>query len=241
MWLRDFLPQKFPTARIFLFGYNSNVAFGTSTAGVNEQANNLLNRLKLKRRVRCAVPTWPLCRLILSTGCSRSAIDFYLPQPRWDCGQASMFSSFWSHIPKAPTIADIAKALVFSKLDDTYQGIRAATYGIAFFGTPHQGGKFAGLGDVAYTSARAILQNPKNSFMEALRKDSLFADSIVQNFRHQLEDYHILSFFETLSFKNLGVVCFSGHPMRCSSQSVRSSIGNQPLLDCQEHERSRLR
>lgn len=52
MWIRDFLPAQLPTARIFLFGYNANVAFETSIAGVDEHAENLLNRLKLKRRVR---------------------------------------------------------------------------------------------------------------------------------------------------------------------------------------------
>jgi len=50
MWLKDFLPQEVPTARVMLFGYNANVAFETSTAGVLEQAHNLLNRLYLKRR-----------------------------------------------------------------------------------------------------------------------------------------------------------------------------------------------
>jgi hypothetical protein len=54
MWLRDFLPKKLPTARILLFGYNANVAFQTSTAGVREQAENLLNRLKGKRKARIA-------------------------------------------------------------------------------------------------------------------------------------------------------------------------------------------
>jgi hypothetical protein len=34
---------------VLLFGYNSNVAFKTSTARVREQAESLLNRLKLKR------------------------------------------------------------------------------------------------------------------------------------------------------------------------------------------------
>ena len=52
LWLRDFLPSKVPRARVLLFGYNSNVAFETSTAGVVEQAENLLNRLKFKRTVR---------------------------------------------------------------------------------------------------------------------------------------------------------------------------------------------
>lgn len=49
LWLRDFLPKDLPNARVLLFGYNSNVAFETSIAGVREQALNLLNRLKLKR------------------------------------------------------------------------------------------------------------------------------------------------------------------------------------------------
>jgi predicted alpha/beta hydrolase family esterase len=33
-----------------LFGYNANVAFQSSTAGVLEQAHNLLNRVRMKRR-----------------------------------------------------------------------------------------------------------------------------------------------------------------------------------------------
>jgi hypothetical protein len=51
LWLRDFLPELLPRARVLLFGYNSNVAFASSTAGVREQAENLLNRLWLKRKV----------------------------------------------------------------------------------------------------------------------------------------------------------------------------------------------
>lgn len=51
MWLRDFLPRDIPKARILLFSYNANIVFETSTAGVQEQAENLLNRLLMKRRV----------------------------------------------------------------------------------------------------------------------------------------------------------------------------------------------
>lgn len=49
LWLKDFLPVRIPRSRVMLFGYNSNVAFGTSTAGLAEQADNLLNRLSSKR------------------------------------------------------------------------------------------------------------------------------------------------------------------------------------------------
>ena len=44
-WLRDFLPKQIPTARIFLFGYNSNVAFSVGNEGVYDQANNLCVKL----------------------------------------------------------------------------------------------------------------------------------------------------------------------------------------------------
>lgn len=52
MWLNDpeFLPSELPKARILLYGYNANVAF-ESTAGVDEHADNLNNRLNWERRV----------------------------------------------------------------------------------------------------------------------------------------------------------------------------------------------
>jgi len=50
------------------------------------------------------------------------------------------------------------------------------------------------------------MRTPPNTFMEALKKDSLFAESLAQHFRHQLEDYYILSFYETRPFNNLGIV-----------------------------------
>lgn len=48
-WLRDFLPSQIPTARIFLYGYNANVAFSTSRDGVHEVASNLNSRLLIYR------------------------------------------------------------------------------------------------------------------------------------------------------------------------------------------------
>jgi hypothetical protein len=95
---------------------------------------------------------------------------------------------------------------VNSKLDETYSSICRATHVIAFFGTPHQGGNHAKLGDIAATIARVFLRNPKSTFMKALRKDSLFADNLVQDFRHQLEDYFVLNVYETLPLKGFGLV-----------------------------------
>jgi hypothetical protein len=50
-WLRDLLPSRIPNGRILAYQYNANVAFGTSSAGVEEQAKNMLNCLWLERKV----------------------------------------------------------------------------------------------------------------------------------------------------------------------------------------------
>ena len=44
-WLRDFLPSQISTARIFLYGYNANVASSTTRDGIHEVASNLNSRL----------------------------------------------------------------------------------------------------------------------------------------------------------------------------------------------------
>ena len=101
----------------------------------------------------------------------------------------------------------VKRALVEAKLNDLYRSIREATYGIAFFGTPHQGGNLARLGDIASTIIRSVLRNPSNSLMEALKKDSAFVESLQSDFQHQLDNYKVLSFYETLPMGKLGLVC----------------------------------
>lgn len=162
------MPPQLPSAQVLLFGYNANVAFETSIAGVREQAINLLNRIASKRDESEERP-------IVFVAHSLGGIV-------------------------------VKRALVEAKLDDSYKSIREATYGIAFFGTPHQGGNFAKLGEIAASITRGVLRNPSNTFMEALKKDSLFSDTLVGDFRHQLEDYYVLSFFETRPIAKLGLV-----------------------------------
>jgi hypothetical protein len=115
----------------------------------------------------------------------------------------------------------VKRALVEAKLNDMYRPIREATYGIAFFGTPHQGGNLAKLGDIASTIVRGVLRNPSNSLMDALRKDSGFVQSLQGDFQHQLEDYKVLSFYETLPMGKLGLVCIN----KTSEISQLTNIG----------------
>lgn len=48
-WLKDFLPQQIPGARIMTFSYDAAAAFGQSTAEVIDHAKSLLTSLVDKR------------------------------------------------------------------------------------------------------------------------------------------------------------------------------------------------
>lgn len=64
LWLRDFLPDDIPYARIMSFGYDSMVAFSNSVAKLEDKALELLNRLSTKRNIAgrsCARPIVFVC------------------------------------------------------------------------------------------------------------------------------------------------------------------------------------
>ncbi|KAL4763169.1 uncharacterized protein BDW70DRAFT_158018 [Aspergillus foveolatus] len=168
IWLRDFLPNQLPQARIMLYGYNSNVSIQSSSAGVREQAQNLLNRLWLERQ-----------------GCEARPIIF-------------ICHSLGGIVVK--------EALVQAKLGHTYQSIQMATYGIAFFGTPHRGSQLAKLGETIAKAVRAFLRTPNNTFINALKENDLYANELSANFSQLLEDYKYINFYETLPLRNLGII-----------------------------------
>lgn len=49
LWLRDYLPQTTPNARILIYEYNSNPVFATSKERFVHHANDLLERLHIAR------------------------------------------------------------------------------------------------------------------------------------------------------------------------------------------------
>jgi hypothetical protein len=50
LWLRDFLPEQVPGARVFSFRYDAQVAFSSSRADIRDFARSLLNSLKTSGR-----------------------------------------------------------------------------------------------------------------------------------------------------------------------------------------------
>ena len=101
---------------------------------------------------------------------------------------------------------DSLQALVQAKLGDKYGSICTATFGIAFFGTPHRGCSLASIGDIFAKAAGSVLRNPHNTFLNALRKGDLYAAELVANFQQLQERYKYLSFYETLPLKKIGLV-----------------------------------
>ncbi|KAH8648214.1 hypothetical protein BGZ60DRAFT_553049, partial [Tricladium varicosporioides] len=168
LWLKDFLPNDIPNARVLLFGYNANVGFKRSIAGVREQADNLLFLLRQKRRLSPERPIIFICH------------------------------SLGGLIVK--------RALVNAKSNRAYTPIAHATFGIVFFATPHQGTDMATYATVVSKIWNACVDHTSNTFLESLKGDSLFAQDLVEDYRQSLEDYQVLSLFETLSWKGLGVI-----------------------------------
>ncbi|CAI7659486.1 unnamed protein product [Penicillium glandicola] len=142
-WPRDFLAEDIPYARVFVYGYNSNITHSQtmSTASIKDHANTLLNLLDMERS----------------------------PQ----------------------------MALLNAKEDPKYTSIRSATSGLVFFGTPHRGAKAVELGKIAARVARFVSKgHASNDLLDCLEHNSLFTRQMTDRFRHQLEDYRVVSFIE---------------------------------------------
>ncbi|KAJ5793415.1 Tetratricopeptide-like helical [Penicillium paradoxum] len=189
-WPRDFLAQDIPYARIFLYGYNSNITTPQtmSTASIKDHANTLLNLLDLERSPQMVKSTRK-----------------YGPSQLVDLAQGSM-------PPKVIFIGHslgglvIKQALLNAKEDPKYSSIRSATSGLVFFGTPHRGAKAVELGKIAARVARFVSKgHASNDLLNCLEHNSLFTRQMSDRFRHQLEDYRVISFIEGKEVQIAGV------------------------------------
>jgi hypothetical protein len=72
--------------------------------------------------------------------------------------------------------------------------------GLLFFGTPHKGGNtdsnMIKMGFIAAKIAQFLGFSINDSIVQALKPGSLFVDILKEAFRHQLEQYFIVSFWE---------------------------------------------
>ncbi|KAI1197061.1 hypothetical protein F5X97DRAFT_334208 [Nemania serpens] len=97
----------------------------------------------------------------------------------------------------------IKQALVNAHDNAHYSDIESSVKGLVFFGTPHEGGNTQSakvkLGFAAAKIAESLGFNSNDSIIQALTPGSLFGDFLRESFRHQLENYLIISFWEKKS------------------------------------------
>ncbi|KAI0419146.1 hypothetical protein F5X98DRAFT_335341 [Xylaria grammica] len=97
----------------------------------------------------------------------------------------------------------IKQALVNAHDNKHYADIESSVKGLAFFSTPHEGGNVQSakvkLGFAAARIAESLGFNSNDSIVQALTPGSLFGDFLREAFRHQLENYLIVSFWEKKS------------------------------------------
>ena len=78
------------------------------------------------------------------------------------------------------------------------------TYGFMFFGVPHRGAGGVGhsAGRVGAKIARFVSGGrADNELLECLERNSLFTRDAADRFSHQLMQYHVVSYFETVPMK----------------------------------------
>lgn len=114
----------------------------------------------------------------------------------------------------------IEQALVRAEIGTKYKEIQKATKSIAFFGTPHRGGRGADLGTTLASISLLFTGSVKNNFMETLQKGSTSADTIQEMFKDQAIQYKIVSFFETLPYKSGPILVGKASKVRTVTNSI---------------------
>ncbi|KAL8711670.1 MAG: hypothetical protein Q9225_007083 [Loekoesia sp. 1 TL-2023] len=90
----------------------------------------------------------------------------------------------------------VKQALVEAKDNPLYKCLKASTYGLVFFATPHCGGEKAGVAEAAANVCSAFTGQPKNKLLDSLKANSLINGLSSDLFKHQLDHYDIFSFIE---------------------------------------------
>ncbi|KAF6221633.1 hypothetical protein HO133_001599 [Letharia lupina] len=93
----------------------------------------------------------------------------------------------------------IKQAMVNALANPIYRDIQEATYGLVFFGTPHGGsgdGWKTKFGKASVRIAQSLPGRTSNDVMEALKKGSSLTDTLQEAWRHQLDHYQIVTFYE---------------------------------------------
>ncbi|MCJ1255882.1 Kinesin light chain 3 [Lignoscripta atroalba] len=159
-WLQDFLPLDVIGARVFSFGYNADVAFGNTTAHIDDISRDLLSSLVDKRE---------------------------------DDNEQRRPIIFIAHSLGGIVVK---RALFQARIETQYKSIGESTVGIVFLGTPHRGSEKATYGKILANIATTASRRPTSQLLNALQVNSEFLMGLTSNFKFQLPNYQVVSFYE---------------------------------------------
>ncbi len=91
----------------------------------------------------------------------------------------------------------MSKALLLTRIEPQYVVVNEKTIGLIFLGTPHRGSDKATYGKVLSDVATTVVRRPNSKLLGALQTNSDALMRLASEFKHQLPQYKIVSFYET--------------------------------------------
>ena len=232
LWLRDFLPKRLESARIFTYGYDSVVAFSKSSAEVDDFARDLLQRIKAVR----ASPSdqrRPLYFICHSLGGLVVKQVGPVPSSTRCCSQREA--------------APLTKAQALGITHKDKEGVPTSRHllesvsGVVFMGTPHSGADIAFWASLASRlfSFASLGTRTNKGLVKLLRKDSNFLGGLSLRFAVENPRLHILSFYELEKFPLLNCRVSHGFPhlLPLDGAGLTPADRRQRLKPCRPGER----
>jgi triacylglycerol esterase/lipase EstA (alpha/beta hydrolase family) len=90
----------------------------------------------------------------------------------------------------------VKQALISARVDPKHQSINEHTIGIVFLGTPHRGSQTAAYASLLANIATFVMNVQRPSLLQALKLNSDELLKLTSNFRHELDKYNVVSFYE---------------------------------------------
>ncbi|KAI9818767.1 MAG: hypothetical protein M1827_007587 [Pycnora praestabilis] len=196
LWLRDFLKDDFPNARIYTFGYNSKLAFNFGTGRLDAFARDLLVNIQSTRETENVNSHILVGFLIQGTVSLTSEVGKTTPNlvclPQY--GRAGRQKGNW---------LNLKQALLVAQVDEYhYRNILESTTAVFFLGTPHAGSDYAAVAksfaDIARVVFPKVLGSVRNDLVASLERNGRELLELSAQFRSIVdkEGIRVFSFVE---------------------------------------------
>lgn len=183
LWLRDLLPQSLPSARVFTYGYPSELVFTKSVATLRDYSRNLLTSLNNL----CEEKGRPVILVCHSLG-------------GIVCKQVSIMSNL------ELSLIDLEALVLAYENEPLYGNMLSALSAVVFYGTPHRGSSIADVGNVVGRAINLFLRASQTAgiagmvwhdLLATLEMNSPSLRDLSESFRNCVGHLDIVTFHET--------------------------------------------